>query len=158
NLQNIPRETHFRSLFTAPDNCILVTADLNQMELRVAALVTNDPVMLKAYAEGKDLHRETAAAIAGVSVAEITTEQRQTAKAVNFGLLFGMGPRRLAQYAESDYGVQMPEAEAKKARDKFFSTYRGVASWQKRAAAQAKLTGRSETPGGRIRDFRKEGL
>jgi len=91
NVQNLPRGKAMRTLFSAPAGRVLVVADYSQIELRVAALVSGDRNMLDAYAQNKDLHRMTAAAVAGVSFDEVTPGQRQAAKAVNFGLLYGQG-------------------------------------------------------------------
>jgi DNA polymerase I-like protein with 3'-5' exonuclease and polymerase domains len=97
-------------------------ADYSQIELRVAALVSQDPVMLEAYEKGEDLHRKTAAAVAGVTLGQVTKEQRQAAKAINFGLLYGQGAEGLAQYAKQSYGVEMSIPEARRAKEAFFRT------------------------------------
>ncbi len=111
----------------------------------------------KAYARGEDLHRKTAAAVAGVPPEAITPDQRQMAKAVNFGLLYGQGAKGLAVYARSSYGVDMTLDQAKRARGMFFDTYRGMAIWQRETAQTSERTQRAITPGGRIRDFSTEG-
>jgi DNA polymerase-1 len=156
NIQNPPRDLNFRVLFTAAPGNELVVADYSQIELRVAALVAQDQVMLEAYERGDDLHRTTAAVIAGVSLEDVTGEQRQLAKAVNFGLLFGQGATGLARYARTSYGVEMTEAEAEEARNAFFETYRDLRVWQRDTGRLAKQTNRCATPGGRVRDFTKE--
>jgi DNA polymerase-1 len=112
--------------------------------------------MLQAYARGEDIHRKTAAALAGVRLKEVTPEQRQAAKAVNFGLLYGQGPKGLARYAKTNYGVDMSEKEAREAREAFFQTYPGLRRWQTETARQAEGSNRVVTPGGRIRDFARE--
>jgi DNA polymerase-1 len=156
NIQNPPRDASFRSLFTAAPGYELVVADYSQIELRVAALVAQDRVMIEAYERGDDLHRTTAAAIAGVSLEDVTGEQRQLAKAVNFGLLFGQGAVGLAGYARTSYGVEMTEVEAEEARNAFFETYPELRVWQRHAGRLAEQTNRCVTPGGRVRDFSKE--
>ena len=156
NLQNAPRDPDFRRLFVATPGHLLVVADYSQIELRVAALLSGDPAMLAAYQDGEDLHTKTAAAVLGIPAAQITKEQRQMAKAVNFGLLFGQGAAGLAAYARSSYGVTMTVAEASQARQAFFSSYKGLMSWQARTASTAKRTQCVATPGGRVRDFRRE--
>jgi DNA polymerase I len=132
-------------------------ADYSQIELRVAALVSQDPVMLEAYEKGEDLHTKTAAAVAGIAPEQVTKEQRQAAKAINFGLLYGQGPEGLAQYAKESYGVEMSLLEAKRAKEAFFRTYRGLARWQQQRSRLSKLEMKARTPGGRVRDFRLEG-
>jgi len=89
NLQQVPRTSDFRGCFTAEPGNKLVVADYSQIELRVAAEIANDKTMIEAYQEGKDLHRLTASLISGKPFNEITKEERQAAKAVNFGLTFG---------------------------------------------------------------------
>jgi DNA polymerase I-like protein with 3'-5' exonuclease and polymerase domains len=156
NIQNPPRDKKFRALFTAPPGRALVVADYGQIELRVAALLSGDENMLKAYARGEDLHTKTAAAVAGVPTQSVTKEQRQAAKAVNFGMLYGQGHRGLASYARASYGVDMTLDEARKAQEAFFNTYPGIRRWQQHTAQQAKHYNRVTTPGGRVRDFRRE--
>lgn len=156
NVQNVPRDREFRALFSAPSGRVLVVADYSQMELRVAALVSRDPAMLEAYARGEDLHRKTAGAIAGVAPGLVTPEQRQMAKAVNFGLLYGMGAEGLARYAATSYGVSMSAKQAQQSKEKFFATYPGLAIWQRQAAASAQRRQRVITPAGRVRDFSRE--
>ena len=153
NIQNPPRDPAFRALFSAPPGRVLVVADYSQIELRVAALLARDPVMLEAYEHGRDLHTQTAAAVARVPVEAVTKQQRQLAKAVNFGLLFGQGAKGLAHYAQGSYGVELTEEEAKKARHLFFQTYRGLRRWQQDTVNAAKRTWQARTPAGRLRDF-----
>ena len=151
NLQNAPRDPEFRSLFIAPPDRMLVVADYSQIELRVAALVSGDRRMLDAYVAGDDLHRATAAAILGVEPAAVTKDQRQAAKAVNFGLLFGQGAKGLIRYAAGNYGVTMSIDDAERARRVFFETYRGLAEWQRRTGQAGRREGQVRTPAGRIR-------
>ncbi|MFT4572682.1 MAG: DNA polymerase-1 [Hyphomicrobiaceae bacterium] len=157
NLQNPPREHAFRALFHAPQGRSLVVADYSQIELRVAALLSGDRLMLQAYERGEDLHRATAAAITGLPIAEIDAEARQLAKAVNFGLLFGQGARGLAAYARSSYGVAMTEAQATIARQAFFDTWPELAAWQRKVGRDAERTGTVTTPGGRPINLRRGG-
>ena len=156
NLQNSPREREYRALFCSPPGRVLVIADYGQIELRVAALVSGDRAMLEAYALGVDLHRKTAAAIARIPLDQVTKEQRQAAKAVNFGLLYGQGAEGLARYAKITYGVNMTLEEAEKARNAFFATYPDLWKWQRRSSTRAEQEMKVTTPGGRVRDFRKE--
>lgn len=153
NVQNPPRDVVFRSLFNAPPNCLLTVADYGQVELRVAALLSGDANMLAAYRKGQDLHVKTAAAVAGVPATAVTRKMRQAAKAVNFGLLYGQGPKGLAAYAKSTYGVTMTTAQAARAQAAFFSAYPGLRRWQKETVHRARQQCRIVTPGGRIRYF-----
>ncbi len=155
NLQN-PPAGDFRRLFKAPDGYRLVVADYSQVELRIAAVLAEDPAMLDAYAMGADLHKRTAAAVAGIPEAEVTKSQRQLAKACNFGLIYGMGAAGLAAYASSSYGVAMPLEAAVKARRAFFSAYPGIARWHARTKVKGATDPTVRTRGGLIRDLGKE--
>jgi DNA polymerase I len=155
NMQNLPRGKDFRGLFSVPWGKMLLAADYGQIELRVAALLSGDEVMLEAYERGLDLHKKTGSEISGVPFEEVTKEQRQGAKAINFGLLYGQGAKGLADYARTSYGVEMTVSEAEKARKAFFRTYSGLAQWQEKTARISKLRQKVMTPGGRVRDFIK---
>ena len=154
NIQNPPRDLQFRALFKAPPGRVIVVADYGQIELRVAALVSGDANMLKAYAAGLDLHRKTAAAVAGVATSQVTPEQRQAAKAVNFGLLYGQGAKGLARYARAQYGVAMSLTKAEQARRAFFRAYPGLQRWQQDTIREVRRTGCIATPDGRVRRFK----
>jgi len=156
NIQNPPRDKSFRELFSAPPGRSIIVADYEQIELRVAALVSGDKNMLEIYKGGQDLHKMTAAAMTGVSSEEVTKDQRQAAKPVNFGLLYGQGYRGLARYAKATYGVDMTENDARLAKEAFFKAYPDLRSWQQSAAKDAERTKRVMTPSGRTRDFSKE--
>jgi DNA polymerase-1 len=145
NLQNMPRDPHYRKCIVAPPGRILVKADYSQIELRIAAKLSEDPAMLDAYVRGEDLHLATARMVLGVE--NPTKEQRQIAKSLNFGLLYGMGAKGFRQYARSQYGVALSEQEAGRYRSAFFKTYPGLASWHQivrrlRAAESRTLAGR----------------
>ncbi len=119
-----------------------MVADYGQIELRVAAILSGDAAILAAYANGEDLHEKTAAAVAGVEPDDVSKAQRQEAKAINFGLLFGQGPLGLARYARASYGVEMGEQEAAEAHRAFFRTYPGLELWQRNTTGRAKRTRR----------------
>jgi DNA polymerase-1 len=127
NLQNIPRSGSLRSYIRAPEGRVFVVADYSQIELRVAAKISGDTEMLTAYAEGRDLHTLTAQSLTGRE--EISNDARKLAKAVNFGLLYGMGAQGLRSYALRSYGVQMNLGEAALYRRRFFDTYPGLKRW-----------------------------
>lgn len=155
NLQN-PPAGDFRRLFKAPDGYQLVVADYSQVELRIAAVLAEDHAMLDAYAIGADLHKRTAAAVAGIPEGAVTKAQRQLAKACNFGLIYGMGAAGLAAYASSSYGVAMPLEAAVKARRAFFGAYPGIALWHARTKVKGATDPTVRTRGGLIRDLGKE--
>ena len=120
NLQNIPRSGPLRSYIRAPEGRVFVIADYSQIEFRIAAKVSGDKEMLAAYAEGRDLHTLTAQSLVGRK--EVSKDDRKLAKAVNFGLLYGMGPRGLRSYALRSYGIEMSVEEAALYRRRFFQT------------------------------------
>ncbi|QJW92578.1 DNA polymerase [Frigoriglobus tundricola] len=138
NLQQIPRGSEYRRCFVARPGCVLVKADYSQVELRIAAKVADEPVMIAAYRDGRDLHTLTAARVLGKPVADVTKADRQLAKAVNFGLLYGMGWRSLKGYAKSNYGVELTDAQAKGYRDAFFRAYPALQAWHARTEAEVK--------------------
>ena len=149
NLQNIPVKTELgreiRRAFVAGPGKKLLSLDFSQIELRLAAHLSKDPVMIKAFEDGDDIHTITAAAINGVKENEVTKKMRREAKAVNFGILYGQGPHGLAQAA----GI--PFMQAKIFIDKYFDTYRGVKKMMDGFIAEAEKTGESVTMFGRRR-------
>jgi DNA polymerase I-like protein with 3'-5' exonuclease and polymerase domains len=129
NLQNLPRDKRYRRCFIAPDGRVLVKADYSQIELRIAAKVSGDGAMLAAYRAGEDLHTLTARRVLGL--ADVTEEHRQLAKAVNFGLLYGMGATGFRLYARSNYNLDLTEGEAGRYREAFFAAYPGLRRWHR---------------------------
>jgi len=127
NVQNIPRD--MRNLFKAEEGNTFVIADFSQIELRIAAEYVNDPLMTKAFIEGKDLHTYTASVILDKREDEVTKEDRQSAKAVNFGLIYGISAKGLALYAKSSYGINMSVDEAETIREKFFKHFYSFKRW-----------------------------
>ncbi|QSO54049.1 bifunctional 3'-5' exonuclease/DNA polymerase [Alicyclobacillus curvatus] len=141
NLQQIPRSKEFRSCFVAKPEHKLVIADYSQIELRVVAEITRDKTMIEAYKTGEDLHRLTASLVANKALKDVTKQERQAAKAINFGLVYAMGARGLQAYAQTTYGVTMSLEEAELFRKRFFEAYAGVANWHKSAkASNTKVT------------------
>ena len=130
NLQNITRE--LRKLFKAHSGRKLIVADYSQIELRIAAEYVNDETMIKAFSEGKDLHRFTASLILGKEYEEITKEERQMAKAINFGLIYGISPKSLMEYAKNNYGIDITLREAQKFHERFFEVYSGFKKWHEK--------------------------
>jgi DNA polymerase-1 len=106
---------------------VLVKADYSQIELRIAAKVAGEAAMIEAYRRGDDLHALTARLLLGKG--DVTTADRQLAKAVNFGLLYGMGARGFRVYARSHYGVELTEAQAGQYRRAFFAAYPALRRW-----------------------------
>ena len=136
NLQNIGRG-ELRSCFVAPEGSNLVVADYSQIELRAAAAIAGETKMIEAYQRGEDLHKATAAVVLGKPADQVTKEDRQLAKAVNFGLLYGQSAKGLVKYAASSYGVTLSEDDAQKIRAKFFRTYGHLRQWHGESHLQA---------------------
>jgi DNA polymerase-1 len=153
NLQQIPRDPAFRACFRAPEGRSMVVADYNQIELRVAAILTREPRLLEAYRSGVDVHRETAARLLKKGVEDVTKDERQLAKAVNFGLLYGQGPGGLTRYAAAEFDVHLPVAEARRLRNAWFAAYPFLRTWQGRQVEEGRRLGQVRTPAGRVRSL-----
>ena len=151
NLQNIPvrRElgAQIRRMFVASPGKVLVDADYSQIELRLLAHIANDETMIAAFRSGEDIHAVTASQVFGVPLAEVTPLQRSHAKAVNFGIVYGISAFSLAQ----DIGVF--QSEAKAYMDSYFAKYHGVRTYMTRVVEQAKADGYVTTLFGRRRDL-----
>ena len=151
NLQNIPvrRElgAQIRKMFVASPGKVLVDADYSQIELRLLAHIANDETMIAAFRSGEDIHAVTASQVFGVPLAEVTPLQRSHAKAVNFGIVYGISAFSLAQ----DIGVFQNEAKAY--MDSYFAKYHGVREYMTRVVEQAKADGYVTTLFGRRRDL-----
>ena len=147
NLQNIPIRTkegrRIREAFIAAPGNVIVSADYSQIELRIMAHISEDEAMLRAFAEGEDIHRATAAEIFGVAPGEVQGEQRRYAKVINFGLIYGMSAFGLA----SNLGVD--RAAAQSYIDKYFARFSGVKRYMDDTRMQAKARGYVETVFGR---------
>jgi DNA polymerase-1 len=143
NLQNLPRDPRYRRCFVAPPGRVLVKADYSQVELRIAAKVANETTMIAAYGRGDDLHTLTARMILGKE--EVTKVDRQLAKAVNFGLLYGMGWKGFRVYARTNYGVDLTAEQAQDYRAAFFRAYPGLAKWHQQVRRAHALETRTLT-------------
>jgi DNA polymerase-1 len=147
NLQNIPIRTaegrRVREAFIAPSNSVIVSADYSQIELRIMAHLSGDANMLRAFAEGEDIHRATAAEIFSTVPAEVTSEQRRYAKVINFGLIYGMSAFGLA----GNLGIERSAAQSY--IDKYFLRFSGVKQFMDDIRMQAKARGYVETVFGR---------
>jgi DNA polymerase I-like protein with 3'-5' exonuclease and polymerase domains len=152
NLMAQPKSAGFRRAFVARDGHLLVTADYSQIELRIMAALSGDPEMTRAFVEGQDLHRLTAARIFGVAVDSVTERQRKIGKQVNFGTLYGMGPRRLVAELAAQ-GIRITLEEAQEAIEGWRRTYRRAADWIRERGLEAVQEGVVETALGRIRRF-----
>ena len=128
-LQTIPRDAAARNCFVAAPGYQIVQADYSQIELRIVARLSGDAQMQRAYRKGEDLHRLTAALVTGKAIADVSEEDRRLAKAINFGLVYGMGAAKFQSYAETKYGVSLSLEQAKAFRKRFFEAYAGVAEW-----------------------------
>jgi DNA polymerase-1 len=132
NLQNIGRG-NIRTCFVPGDGNRLVVADYSQVELRIAAAIAGEERMIQAYEQGSDLHRQTASIVLGKPVEDISKQDRQLAKAVNFGLLYGQSAKGLVVYAETSYGVKLDIEQARQIRRKFFDEYKHLREWHSQA-------------------------
>lgn len=149
NFQNIPiREEmgrEIRKSIICEKGNILLAADYSQLELRIVASFAKDETMLEAFRQGKDIHAQTAAAVHGIDISDVTPDMRRAAKEVNFGIIYGMGPHGLAQST----GISMDEARDFIAR--YFDVYPGIAEYMERMLVTARKVGYVETILGRRR-------
>ena len=149
NLQNIPVRTdlgaEIRKMFVPKEGCVFVDADYSQIELRVLAHIADDTVMQKAFIEGQDIHTVTAAQVFGVAPENVTALQRRHAKAVNFGIVYGISEYSLSE----DIGVSFYEAKAY--IESYLANYSGVRRYMKQVVADARESGFTQTLFGRKR-------
>ena len=151
NLQNIPTRTdlgsEIRRMFVPADGCVLVDADYSQIELRLLAHIAGDETMRESFLAGGDFHAETAAKVFHVARKDVTHEMRRSAKAVNFGIVYGISAFSLSQ----DIGVSV--AEAKAYMEAYFATFPGVRKYMDEVVEKAKAAGYVETLFHRRRDL-----
>lgn len=147
NLQNIPIRSaegrRIRQAFVAPKGCQLLAADYSQIELRIMAHLSNDAGLLKAFAAGEDIHRATAAEVFGVPLEKVSNDQRRSAKAINFGLIYGMSAFGLARQ------LNIPRHAAQEYIDLYFERYPGVQTFMDETRQRAREQGYVETVFGR---------
>lgn len=151
NLQNIPVNTaegkELRKMFVASEGCMLVSADYSQIELRLLAHFSEDEVLLNAYKNGDDIHAITASQIFGVPLNKVTSTMRRSAKAVNFGIIYGISAFGLAQ------NIGVSQRQAREYIEKYFATYPTIKRFLDSSVEQYKTTGKVTTLLGRIRNF-----
>ena len=149
NLQNIPvrgaLERRMRACFTAPEGKKLISADYSQIELRVLAHLSRDETLLAAFREGADIHARTASLLFDAPPSEITPDQRRNAKTINFGLIYGMGPQKLAQE------LKIPLSEAKTFMARYFERLQGLKHFYENVEEMAREQGYVTTLAGRRR-------
>ncbi len=147
NLQNIPIRSEegrkIREAFVAPEGYTILAADYSQIELRIMAHLSQDTGLLKAFAAGEDIHRHTAAEIFGVTLDNVTSDQRRSAKAINFGLIYGMSAHGLSKQLNIERG------QAVDYMNTYFERYPGVKNYMSSTRDQAKIDGYVETLFGR---------
>lgn len=143
NMQNIPTRTelgsYMRKMFVAKDGCVFLDADYSQIELRVLAHISQDKNMIDAFLKNEDIHRVTAAQVLGVPQDMVTKEQRREAKAVNFGIVYGIGEYSLSQE------LKIPVKQAKEYIQNYLEKYSGVREYMSNIKEQARKTGYVET-------------
>ena len=149
NLQNIPTRTEegrrIRRAFVAAPGCLMLSADYSQIELRVLAHLSGDPTLIDAFRRGEDIHARTAAEVLGRKPAEVDAEARRLAKVINFGIIYGMGPQRLA----GELGISLKEASEYIKR--YFERLPGVHTYLEKSLAEARERGWVATMYGRRR-------
>jgi DNA polymerase I len=149
NLQNIPIRTELgreiRAAFTAAPGCLLLAADYSQIELRLLAHYSKDPLLVEAFRRGDDIHTLTASQVFGVPPLMVTADHRRQAKVVNFGIVYGLSPFGLSQ----NLGIET--SEAKKYIDAYFEQYSGVRRFIDRTLDETRREGRVKTLFGRVR-------
>lgn len=154
NLQQVPRDPVIRSLISAPPGWTLAEFDFSQVELRVAAILSGDKEMQRAFIDGEDIHTKTARMTTGEEPPtdkHELKEWRKKAKAVNFGFLYGMGAKKFQEYARDKYEVNFTMDECQNIRKRFFKTYSSLNSWYERQYRVAKLNGSVRSLTGRLR-------
>ena len=147
NVQQVPHAVEYRRCFRAPEGRKLVIADYSQIELRILAHVTEDKGFIDAFNSGADLHRVTAAQVFNVPLEEVTKQQRDFAKRLNFGVVYGIGAQRFAMM------TGLPQTEAESILARYFQTYRGLDAWLREAARKAVRERTARTMSGRLARF-----
>lgn len=151
NLQNLPRDESVRRLFVAPTGKNLLVADYSQIEIRSGAALSKDSVMTNAFEKGIDLHKYILKICFGWKMKDITKDQRQMGKAINFGYMFRMGWKKFGKYALTSYGVRVKEGEAEKTFNIFHKLYNMYSRWCEVEYRKCERLGFVRTPLGMMR-------
>lgn len=151
SMQQIPRGAEFRDCFEPLEGRRLVGADYSGIEMRLCAEISGDKALTLVFVNGEDAHRATAAVIMDIDPSQVSKGDRQNAKPVNFGFIYGMMPDKLILYAMSNYGVTLTPHQAKTYRKRYFERYEGIGHWHKRVLRDGQRNGFSRTLCGRIR-------
>ena len=147
NVQQIPHEDEFRSCFVAEEGNVLVIADYSQIELRILTEVSGDPEFVRAFQQGEDLHKMTAATMFGIEQDAVTKDQRSAAKRINFGLMYGRGAKSLSAQLGTD------DDHARALIDEYFANYPKVQRYLQSTASKAMKSRTLRTLAGRVRKF-----
>jgi uracil-DNA glycosylase family 4 len=151
NWQQVPRESFIRGIATAKPGWKFGQADLSQAEMRIAAWLAEAKSLLRIFREGRDVHLETACEVTGLKPDKVDKETRKKAKAVNFGFLYGMYPKKFQKYALEKYDVVVTIEEAKQARNRYFNHYPELLDWHDRVRRRIASAGYIKSPLGRRR-------
>jgi DNA polymerase-1 len=131
NLQNVPRDKRIRTLFVSSPGWGFLYGDLSNAEMRIAACLSRDPALVEAFQNDVDVHNLTASSVLEIPIEAVTKDQRQKAKPVNFGFLYGQQAKGFISYAKTHYNAVFSMEEAERARSKYFLQYRGLTPWYK---------------------------
>lgn len=151
NLQQVPKKVEIRSQISAPPGWTFFEIDYSQLELRVAAIISGDRELTRIFQIGGDVHSETASAVTGIPIEDITAKERKNAKAVNFGFIYGMGWTKFKDYAQDKYGVILTDKESQTFRNRYFAKYSDLPKWHERQRRLVRTLGQVRTFTGRIR-------
>lgn len=153
NMQQVPKDKSIRGLFRSSNGSRIITADYSQIELRIIAEISQEPKFLEIYRTGGDLHRLTAALLLNKPEADVTKEERQQAKPVNFGFAYGLGSKSFREKAKKDYNIDISEEQAQEFRDTFFESYPVLERYLKTVAFGAAEDYQIRNNAGRIVKF-----
>ena len=151
DLQQVPRDHFIRSIIGAPPGWVFISADYSQVELRVAAHVSQEPTMIRYFLTGRDVHSEMASRMLGKPVTALSKEERKLAKAVNFGYLYGMYPAKFQKYAKINYGLDMTMGECEVSRKMYFEQFSKLEAWHERQRRRVHTHHQVTSPLGRTR-------
>lgn len=151
NLQQVPRDPFVKGIFGGGPDKVFLECDYSQVELRVAAFIAREETMLRLYQNEQDIHMATAMQMTGKPASQVTAEEREEAKPVNFGFLYGMSAGTFVTTAWNNYGVEVTEDESIAFRKAFFTQFPALREWHNRQKRLARKYKRVESPIGRVR-------